>query len=302
MTSTVWSTTALLAQAPTISDLRLTAEAASRIASVDKNLSFTLKVINEGKTAATNVRVRCQLPDQLQFITSESLDYIQGILLTSIPSLDIGQQKTLEFTARPKQPGAYRLASEIIRADQLDQDSRPNTSIKDGEDDVAWVDFRTVENSSSVFSTTVSPNAPLQPALVSNQPFTDPNKADLSLQLVVSSLAPTLNTPVSVSLLVKNSGAQIAQTIQIGCALPAGLSFVNSATMTLVGSTVRGTIASILPGEQAVLIFTMTATTTGNKTLQAQIEAASPLDPDSTPNNGFTNGEDDTSMLTLRVH
>ncbi|MVM31460.1 hypothetical protein GO755_15550 [Spirosoma sp. HMF4905] len=301
LTTSVWSTSALLAQSPAISDLSLKAELEARIASVDKDLLFILKVVNEGQLPATNIRVRSTLPEQLQFTTSESMDYIQGTLLASIPSLDIGQQTELTFTARPKQPGTYRIASEIIRADQLDQDSRPNTSISNGEDDVAWIDFRTSESTSSIFTSIASQNAPVLPAVISSQPFADPNKADLSLQLVVNQLSPTPNTPFSVSVIVKNSGALTAQNVRAGCLLPAGLSFVSSTNMTLSGSTVRGTVSSIPAGQQAVLLFNVTSTTVGAKSLQAQIEAATPLDPDSTVNNGFTNGEDDTATLTIRV-
>ncbi|GAB4056083.1 sialate O-acetylesterase [Spirosoma litoris] len=301
LTSSVWSTTALLAQAPTVSDLRLTAESNTRTAAVNQDIPFTINVINESSLPATNVQVRCQLPDQLQFTSSGTMSYQQGSLLASIPSLDIGQQIALGFIARPKQAGIYRIASEIIRADQLDQDSRPNTSIANGEDDVAWIDFRTTESSSSIFSTTASQNAPILPPVISNQPFGDPNKADLSLQIASSSMAPATNSPVSVSLIVRNSGALTAQSVQVGCVLPTGLSFASSSTMALVGNIVRGTIASVASGGQAVLTFTMTPTTTGNKVLQAQIEASSLADPDSTPNNGFTNGEDDTATVTLRA-
>lgn len=301
LTSTVWAMTSLSAQPPTVSDLSLTAQAATRVNPVAKDIPFTLTVVNEGKTTATNVKVRSFLPDHLQFTGSSSMSLVQGSLLASIPSLATGQQTTLSFTAQPQLPGSYQVASEIVRADQLDQDSRPNTSISDGEDDAAWVDFRTPEGTSSVFTVATSQNAPSLPAVVSAQPFADPNKADLSLQVRTNALTAVPNQPISVSLLVKNSGALTAQNVQIGCLLPTGLSFVNSPTMSLVSSTVRGTITSIPSGGVAVLTFTLTATAAGNKILQAQIEAATPLDPDSTPNNGFTNGEDDTASLTIRA-
>ncbi|GAB4019744.1 hypothetical protein GCM10028808_58470 [Spirosoma migulaei] len=301
LTSAVWAMTSLAAQPPTVSDLSLIAQAATRVNAVNQDIPFTVTVVNEGKATATNVKVRSFLPDHLQFTGSSSMSLVQGSLLASIPSLATGQRTTLSFTARPQLPGSYQVASEIVRADQLDQDSRPNTSISDGEDDAAWVDFRTPESTASVFTVATSPNAPVLPAVVSAQPFADPNKADLSLRLMTNSLASLSNVPVSISLIVKNTGALTAQNVQIGCLLPAGISFVSSPNMSLVSNTVRGTIASIPAGGVSVLTFTITSTAAGNKVLQAQIEAATPLDPDSTPNNGFTNGEDDMATLTIRV-
>ena len=299
LSTALWSTSALLAQPPSVSDLRLSIKTASRISTVGQDTPFTLTVLNEGPTTASNVLVRCLLPSQLQFTGSASMSLIQGNLLTSLPSLNVGQQATFAFTARPQQPGSYRVAGELIRVDQLDVDSRPNTSVSDGEDDLAWVDFRTPDATSALFTVMSSPNAPSLPMVLSTQPLPDPNLADLSLDLVANRLDPALNTPISISLVVRNSGGQPAQNVQVGCQLPTGIAFGSSSTLQLAASTVRGTATTIPAGGQTVFVFTATLTIAGSRTLQAQIEAATPFDSDSTPNNGFANGEDDMALLTI---
>lgn len=301
LTSSVLTAAPMLPQPPAVSDLRLSAVVNSRVKAVGSDIQFTLTVSNEGRQPVSNVRIRCLLPQNLQFISSASMTYQAGYLLASVPNLATGQQALLSFTARPQQPGSYWVAAEIIRADQLDQDSRPNTSIGNGEDDVAWVDFRTVQSSPALFSVSVSENAPVLPAVASTQPIADPNKTDLSLRLFTSRSTAMANAPISASLLVTNGGSQPAQSVQVGCSLPAGLSFSGSLTMNLMGSTVRGTVISIPAGGQGLLTFSVTPMQSGNWTLQAQIEAATPADSDSTPNNGFLNGEDDRATLSIRT-
>ena len=301
LTDALWSTTALLPQSPLLTDLHLSAEISSRVRAVGSPVQVTLTAWNEGQQAASNVRVRCLLPPNLQFVSSTSLTHQSGSLLTTIPGVAAGQRVTLTFMARPQQPGTYRVAAEIVRQDQLDADSRPNTSVGDGEDDMAWVDFRTTASSPAQFSTAVSENAPSIPTVASTQPFADPNTADLSLQLITDLPVGQVNKPLSVSLLVTNQGGQAAQHVQVGCTLPAGLSFAGSSVMNVSGSVIRGTLSTILAGGQGVLTFQLTPTQSGSWPLQAQIEAASPSDSDSIPNNGFTNGEDDTARQMIRV-
>ncbi|GAB4022006.1 hypothetical protein GCM10028773_32990 [Spirosoma koreense] len=301
LSNAVWSTTAMLPQPPVLSDLRLSAQVNSRVKPVGNIVEFTITVWNEGPFTATNVGVRCSLPPNVQFVGSESMTNQQGDLRASIASLPAGARALLTFTAQALQAGSYQLAAEIIRADQLDRDSRPNTSIGNGEDDVAWVDFRTSDASSALFTASVSPNAPFLPAPISTQPFADPNRADLTLSLLANRLSAAPNSPVSLSLVVRNTGGQDAQNVQLGCSLPAGLSFGGSPSMSLIDNTVRGTLGSVPAGGQDQLTFTLTPTTTGAWTLQAQIEAATPSDPDSTPNNGFSNGEDDTATVSIRT-
>ncbi|WP_420150814.1 sialate O-acetylesterase [Spirosoma sp.] len=301
LTTTVWNTSPVLSMTPVVSDLRLSAQVTNRVQSVGTDFQTSVTVWNEGPVAVSNAVVRCLLPNNLQFVNSTSMTYQAGNLLAIIANIAARGSATLSFTARMQQPGAYRMAAEIVRVDQLDLDSRPNTSIGNGEDDVAWIDFRTLENSSDFFTVMPSPNAPLLPVVSSGQPLPDPNKVDLSLRLVSNSLIVTASNPVSVSLIVTNTGAQPAQNVQIGCSLPAGLTFSSSANMSLSGNTVRGTIPSIPAGGQGLLHFTITPNGTGNWNLQAQIEATSPTDADSTPNNGFANGEDDVATLNLQT-
>lgn len=301
LTNTLWSMTPRTGQPFSFTDLRLTGEVAKRVNQVGSAVPFRITVVNEGTKNATNVKVRCTLPSQLSFTGSSYFRQVQRTLLATVPLLYPGQQQTLSFTAQPLQAGSYRLATEIVQADQLDPDSRPNTSFSDGEDDMLWLDFRTADNATAVFTVTPSVNAPPQPTVMSAQPIPDPNKIDLSLSMVSSRLTSQINSPISVSLIARNEGSQTAQSVQIGALLPTGLSFVSSSNMSLAGGIIRGTLASIPAGGQGVLSFIINPSAVGAPILRAQIELATPTDADSTPNNGYTNGEDDTCSLTFRI-
>jgi uncharacterized repeat protein (TIGR01451 family) len=185
---------------------------------------------------------------------------------------------------------------------QLDVDSRPNTSIGDGQDDLALISLRTRSAGSQVFATPLSVNAPALPAAASNQPPAEGDKADLSLLLALSNQAVLTGQAVTVSLVVNNRGGRSSGGVQVGCQLPAGLAFLDGAGMRLEAGVVRGNLGDIAVGGSATLQFRAMVQQPLIDTLKAQIELAAVADPDSVPNNGYDNGEDDTARVTLRAH
>jgi hypothetical protein len=86
--------------------------------------------------------------------------------------------------------------------------------------------------------------------------------------------------------------------VSIRLTLPAGVSASNQTGGTLV-VPVNGTIQ---PGQSAVVTVPIRSNASQPFAVQAELISASVTDPDSTPNNGLTNGEDDTVQLRLRVH
>ena len=293
----------LLPQALTGSiDLTLKTAVGRRVVPVGQSVPLTLEVTNEGATKASGIRVRCQLPAGLVCTNAGTFTLLDGVLLGTLPDLPAGFSTTKTIWAKPMLPGTYRIATEIIRADQLDTDSRPNTSIADGQDDLAWVDFRTLQSGSTVYSSPPSYNAVVLPALVSNQPAPHPTKADLSLLGVTDRHAVAAGKPVTLSLVVTNSGGAAASNVHVYCTLPPGGASFSSPNMSVGSGWAYGVVSGLPANGSATLWFQLNAPVGVRQfTFTAQIVAATPADPDSSPNNGYTNGEDDTATVSVTV-
>ncbi len=122
---------------------------------------------------------------------------------------------------------------------------------------------------------------------------------DLSLVKQVSDPSPVVGDTVTYTLEVKNSGQLTATGIEVRDVLPKGLQFVSSTSLTKADSVLTGTLASLDAGK--VYQFAFKAKVTGDKriTNSAQLFKATEKDVDSTPGNGYANGEDDESSVSL---
>jgi uncharacterized repeat protein (TIGR01451 family) len=289
------------AQAPLV-DLALSGYAEKRVGGVGEDLLVTIKLANTGQNPASGIKLRCQLPNNLACVNPGIFTLRNGQLLRTIGgSFTPGGQTTLPFVVRPLAQGTFRIAAEIIRTDQLDEDSRPNTSFADGQDDLVWIEFRTSGASGAVFSSPISVNAVTLPPVAGNQPIPDPSRANLSLALVTDRRAIRPNQPLSVSLVLTNSGGQTASNVQVSCLLPAGMSGFNSPTMNLNGNVVSGSVFSIPVGSSATLTFQVNGPASGTALFKAQVTATTPANAEATPNNGYDNGERDEAQAMIRV-
>lgn len=293
----------LLPQPPAYStDLALSGSITNRVVSVGQDVLVTLTLTNTGAQAASGIRVRCQLPSNLVCVNPGLFTLRNGQLLATVAgTLTPGGVTTLPFVVRAGANGTYRVAAEIIRSDQLDEDSRANTSFADGQDDMTWIDFRTIEPNGAVFSSPISINAVVLPPVASNQPLPNPTMADLSLRVVSDRLATSVGQPIRVSAVVTNRGGSAATNVQVQYVLPFGTGSFSSPNMTQSGQTALGTITSIPAGESASLWFEMIGTGAGMPLFKAQLVSATPADPNSAMNNGYDTGEDDTAQVAVRV-
>lgn len=288
-------------QAP-VTDLALSGYADKRVIGVGEDLLVTIKLANTGQNLASGIKLRCQLPNNLACVNPGTFALRNGQLLRTLTgTFTPGGQTTLPFVVRPLVQGTFRIAAEIIRTDQLDEDSRPNTSFTDGQDDLVWIEFRTSGASGAVYASPVSVNAVTLPPVASNQPAPDPNRANLSLILVTDRRAVRPNQPISVSLVLTNSGGQTASNVQVASLLPAGVSGFSSPTMSLNGNVVSGSVFSIPVGSSATLTFLVNAPASGTALFKSQLTATTPANAESTPNNGYDNGERDEAQAMIRV-
>ncbi len=285
---------------PPIADLSLSMAVNQRTPDVNDPVTITLTVKNEGPGQATNVVVQNRLPDNLAFVSGSGIAANGSVLTGTVASLNAGATTTLSFVAQPTVSGTYRNAAEIAQSTLNDPDSQPNSGTGDGQDDVAQIDFRTRESSSALFESP-NPNQVPLPAVASNQPAPDPNKADLSLSLSVNNRAPQLGDVVLYALTITNQGGLAATNVSVTAYLPPDQTFEPDDDLTQVGTNLVGNISSLAAGSSVTLQFRASTTALGQSICTAQVTAAGVADPDSTPGNGTTNGEDDTAQVDIRV-
>ena len=296
--SNVISQTVSLAPA----DLSLTLQTTRRTVALNDTLSFLFTVANKSGCDAGSVGVQSRLPPNVTFVSSvDNLGAANNIVSGSIGSIAAGTTVSRRYVARLTAAGTYFASAELTASTNPLANATLNNGTANGEEDEAQTDVRTTASSVNTY---VSPNpnqGPLPP-VQSNQPAPDPAKADLSLAIQFSSQVIHVGQTVSISLTVQNQGGLTATNVVLTNVLPSGFSFVSSSSgMTANGSTVSGTIGQISVGQSVSLTFVAQATSNGAFTNQAQIMASDQPDPDSTPGNGYTNGEDDQASTYFRT-
>jgi len=149
--------------------------------------------------------------------------------------------------------------------------------------------------------TSPNPNQVPLPNVISSQPAPDPAKADLSLRLSVDRHAPAVNEVLTYNLIITNQGGLAATGVNVDAYLPAGQTFVPGNDMNMVNGTLVRSVSDIAAGSSISLVFRAMATASGQGICTSQITSSGVADPDSTPGNGTSNGEDDTAQVDVRV-
>jgi uncharacterized repeat protein (TIGR01451 family) len=125
--------------------------------------------------------------------------------------------------------------------------------------------------------------------------------ADLSMTKTVSNTTPAPGASISYTLQVTNSSASptSATGVTVNDVLPAGVTFVSSSGFGSYNSgTGVWTVGSIPPGTTRSLTINVTVSAASNTTVTntTEVRASSVVDPDSTPNDGSTNQDDDAQV------
>ncbi len=230
-----------------------------------QDVTITLRVDNDGPDAAGSVTTALTLPGNVSFV-SASGDGTYSHPNWSLSGLSAGTSATLTVTATFVSGDQAVVNSEITAVDVGDIDSTPGDG-NTQDDDYQSGTIRRPE-------------------------------ADLDLQVRVSSTVPFLEQPFFYTVTLSNNGPDTAENITISAPLPAGL--VLSGADADSGSYDTGvwSLTSLPAGQNATLVLTTSVATTGARNFVAEVTAAEPADPDSTPNNGAT-GEDDLGAATI---
>ncbi|GAB3641888.1 hypothetical protein GCM10027423_25240 [Spirosoma arcticum] len=292
-------------EATGLADLSIKIETDKEAVRINEITTFRVRLRNNGVIGSTPTPVAAQwnsrLPPNLQITNSAGLQLNGGVLGGTVSNLPALTETLFTFQARPTVAGVYSTAVTVASSNYIDPDSTPNLGTANGEDDENKALIRTKELSGALF---VSPNPNQQklPPVASGEPVADVAKADLSLRMNFSKRSLAVGQLVNGTVTVTNRGGSYANSIQVQNVLPAGLAFVSGNGWSQSGSTLTTTLDKLAPGKSFSFTFTAQAVSVGQWSDQAQITASGNPDPDSTPNNGYTLGEDDEARLAFRIY
>ncbi|TDB65254.1 DUF7507 domain-containing protein [Arundinibacter roseus] len=230
-----------------------------------QSVNYAITVKNLGVGNATNVKVTEVFPAALTYVSAVPAgEYNNATGIWTIGNLTANSNRTLVIAA-------------TIKANATG--SITNTAIVSSPDN----DPGNTSNDTSSVTIEVIP------------------VADLSLIKKASKLNAVVGETITYTLEVTNEGPQTATNVEVLDQLPAGLEFVASADFSKTGNILKGSIASIMAGQTKSLTFTAKLTGTGSVKNIAQISKSDQSDPDSSPGNGYNNGEDDEASVTVNV-
>lgn len=258
-----------------IIDISLLKTADKRIAALNENIIFNLLISNAGPDIATNIKIEDRLPAGLTFVSSGTLTNNSGVLSTTIPTLNVGQSTTFNYTAKANLGGSIINVAEVVSADQRDSDSTPGNGATINEDD----------DDDEVLNITIP--SPL---------------ADLSLEKLVNTSSPKIGDNITYTVRVSNAGPATATNVEVVDILPLGLSLVSATgadVINTVGSTITAKFNSILMNGQKEFTIIANVTGTGSITNRAQVTKSDQGDPDSVPNAGSDEDDDDLSIINV---
>ncbi|WP_375447921.1 hypothetical protein [uncultured Fibrella sp.] len=284
-------------------DYSLAMSVDNRTPKVGDLVTYALTLRNDGADSVS-VKVIDRLPAGLSFVDSPhsrwELNFSGGVNINT--RLAPAKSHTFRFRTRVSKPGRFINAAEVTEAGRSDRDSEPDTGYADGEDDAAQVDIRTQDAGGPVFYSP-NPNQRILPAVISNEPPGDPDKADLSLGIDSNTRLPKLGELATITLKLTNQGGARAPGIRPKLLLPTGWQLVTpgwNSTGTPNEYTLQPLI-DLLPNTRIQLPVVVRVAGSGLQQIKAQVASSNVPDPDSTPDNGYTNGEDDTATIDVRM-
>lgn len=243
---------------------------------VGNNVIFTVTVSNTtGMSNAGNVQVVDLLPSGYTFVGAAPSQggYAAGSGVWTVGALNAGNSATLVITARVRGSGTYLNKAEVAAADQPDRDSTPGNN-------------STTEDDDASSGTTPVPTV------------------DLALTQTVDTATPGVGGNITFTLTLTNAADMSAATnITINDTLPAGYTFIGYTSSQGIYNTGTGvwSAGNLAAGASATLAITARVLGSGAYVSYAEVTAVNQGDIDSTPNNGSTTEDDDSTLLPSPV-
>ncbi|GAB3990823.1 hypothetical protein GCM10028807_18830 [Spirosoma daeguense] len=282
-------------------DVSLGMAVSSKISNVGDVITYTLAATNAGPTNAQGVQLTSILPAGLSYVGSSSpgVSFANGTVSANLGTINANAKSAISFNASPTQPGTFATSAQVTSSQTPDPDSQPNSGTGDGQDDAATLEVRTTLDGGLIASANQN-QVPL-PVVSGNQPLTDINTADLSLSMKADKLTATTAELVTTSITVMNRGGASAASIVVQVVLPNGTFSPQSQSGWIqVNSQTYKMYINALEARKSTTV-SLKWQLAGSGTIQAQILDSDVADSDSTPGNGYQNGEDDEAAILVRV-
>ncbi|WP_427873384.1 DUF11 domain-containing protein [Flavobacterium sp. MMS24-S5] len=244
---------------------------------VGSQVSFELKITNDGPNNATGVQVTDLLPTGFQYVnySSSAGTYNSTSGIWNVGTVDVGVTEALILDAKVLPTGDYKNITQVTASNLPDPDSTPNNDDGDqSEDD--------------------EDNVVLTPT---------PPAADLSLTKSVSNTTPLVGSIVTFSIITTNHGPQDAALVQVTDLLPSGYTFssFNATSGTYDSTTGLWTLDILESSESETLQINAIVNPTGDYTNIAEVTNSDTPDPNSTPNNGVPTENDYGTATTTPI-
>ncbi|WP_456378303.1 DUF7507 domain-containing protein, partial [Lutibacter sp.] len=230
---------------------------------VDTEVTFEIRLINDGGIEATKVIVTDLLPTGYTFLNYSSTrgTYDDNSGIWNVGTIVDGETEILLIDAIVNATGNYLNCATITAMHQTDPDLSNNTSCI-ATDPIAVI--------------------------------------DLELTKDVDVYEPYAETNVDFTINLTNNGPSDATGVQVKDLLPSGYTFVSYSSTTGTYNDTSGlwNVGSIINGDTETLIITAYVLPIGEWTNVAEVIAANELDLDSTPNNNDIYEDDQAEQKT----
>ena len=253
-------------------DLELYKTVDKDMVGVGDEITFTIRVENNGSANANDVKVTDVLPADLTFVSASPTvgTYSQTSGLWNIGELYAGEKEFLHITAIVSKAGSYTNIAEVTASNLPDPDSTPdNGDATEDDQDEATVTGLMI---------------------------------DLALSKTADASEVKVGDEFTYTLTLSNDGPAMATGINVTETLPAEVKFVSAKALTGFYNNNTGvwSISSLAAEAITELEITVEVTDAGDIVNLAQVTKADQPDSDSTPgNDDGDQSEDDESSATV---
>ncbi|WP_010521223.1 T9SS C-terminal target domain-containing protein, partial [Aquimarina agarivorans] len=268
-----------------VADLSLTKrvvdEAVDSEVLVGSEITFEIRVFNDGPADATGVRVNDLLPSGYDFVLYSSSvgTYDESTGEWIVGNLPSGGSENLLIDVLVNAPtntaGEYFNVAEVVSSDIFDIDSVPNNNDGDQSED----------DEDSTFVIPIVPMADLE----------------LTKEVVDGDVTPLIGTEVTFNITITNNGPERTTGVQVTDMLPSGYDFVLFSSSTGSYNEVSGiwNVGSLESGDTETLLIDALVLATGEYRNIAEVTASDVLDVDSVVgNNDLSEDDQDDAVVT----
>ncbi|MGL4759189.1 MAG: Ig-like domain-containing protein [Patescibacteria group bacterium] len=187
----LFNNNASASETPRRTDVQVIKSVSNPIPGIGESIVYTMKLKNNGPDRATNIQLKDTFPSEVFYVTHSTTtgtyDKISGIW-NNIVSMEVGEEQTLQISAKPTKIGVFTNIIEVTALDQFDTNLANNRS-------EAQIDVQS---------------------------------ADLEILKTVSNQNPDLYSEIEYNLQIKNLGPKTAKNVIVIDKLSSDLQFISA--------------------------------------------------------------------------